>query len=194
MTHRVVGLAVLLAAFGCKPELPRPDVPPSRMLEPQLPEGIPTPVAEAPDAVQVRLLASQAADPIGHPILHRSANGELRKDAVWSWSSTPDRYLDTVLHVAAASDPNVQLVDTSDAPTMAPTLLALYLESGSGDTRRLVGVLELRITDRDRTVRTVLLKANEPITAELPGNGAAAMGQLMERLAKECFAALAGSS
>jgi hypothetical protein len=36
-------------------------------------------------------------------VLHHRPGGERVEDAAWSWSSTPDRHLDTALQLAAAA-------------------------------------------------------------------------------------------
>jgi hypothetical protein len=48
------------------------------------------PVDDASDALELRLLDTQARAHIRHQILHRESNGELVEDAVWSWSSHLD--------------------------------------------------------------------------------------------------------
>ena len=132
---------VLLAALAsCKPQLPRPDVPPTRMIEPTLP--VSEARADAADAVSLRLLDTQARGHVGLRLLHRRPDGEFVEDATWRWSSRPDRYLDSALHFQAASDPNVRLVDRSDVPSMAATLTVLHLER-QGSVLRLVAALEL---------------------------------------------------
>jgi hypothetical protein len=142
-------------------------------------------VLNASDAVRVRLLDTQARSHIRHRILHRKADGELVEDAIWSWSSPPHRYLDTALNMAGASDPNVDIVDTSDAPTLAVTLIAFHLESA-----RLVAAVELRIKDREQRLQTQVVRAEEPVDSELPGNIAVAAGDLLHRLATSCLASV----
>jgi hypothetical protein len=161
------------------------------MLEPELIERLsPTPASlerrAAEPAVSVRLLDTQARGHIGHRLLHQQAGGELTEDPVWRWSSMPDRYLDSALRLALASSPDVRLVDTANAPAMAVTLLAWQLESEG--SRQLVGRIELTVTAADRTVRTQLIGKSEPVSAELPGNLAAAAGRLLQTLASESVA------
>jgi hypothetical protein len=143
------------------------------------------PVPNASDAVTVRLLDTQARSHIRHRLLHRKADGELVEDSIWSWSSPPHRYLDTALYMAAASDPKVDLVDTSDAPTLAVTLIAFHVES-----TRLVAAVELRIKDREQRLKTQVVKVEEPVDSELPGNLAVAAGDLLLRLATNCLASV----
>jgi hypothetical protein len=69
---------------------------------------------------------------------------------------------------------------------MAVTLLAWQLES-TGSTQ-LVGVVELSVTAADRTVQTQIIRKSEPVSAELPGNLAAAAGRLLQSLASENLA------
>jgi hypothetical protein len=69
---------------------------------------------------------------------------------------------------------------------MAVTLLAWQLESAG--SRVLVGVVELSVTGVDRTVRTQRIRRSEPVSAELPGNLAAAAGRLLQGLASESLA------
>jgi hypothetical protein len=164
-----------------------------RMIEPQLLEpALPEPqkqVTKAATAVSVRLLDTQARAHIGHRVLHQQPNGELTPDAVWQWSSAPDRYLDTALRLEAASRPDIRLVDTGRAPGLAATLLVWDLESEGGT--RLVGAVEFQIMGADRVLHTQVLRAGEPVSAELPGDLAAAAGRLLRRFASEGFALVA---
>lgn len=171
----------VLAGASCSPTLNRPDVPPSRMIAPSTP--MLEPRDDAPEAIAVRLVDTQARGHIGRRMLHQGNDGEILEDAVWSWSVLPDRYLDSALHVVAASDPAVSVVDTSAAPSLAVTLVALHID---GD--RLVSRAEVRITHRDRTVRTATIAAEESLSPERPGNLADASGRLFQRLATESLA------
>ena len=186
---------VCLGGIGCQLRLRPPNTTPSRMIEPQLLEPqLPEPatqVTKAPDATSVRLLDTQARGHIGRQVLHQQPNGELTEDAVWRWSSAPDRYLDTALRLEAASSPNVRLVDTGRAPALAATLLVWDLES-AGETR-LVGAVEFQVIGTDRVVHTQVVRNSEPVSAELPGDLAAAAGRLLRRLASEGLACVASS-
>src|SRR6478672_9917696 len=141
-----------LGAVACR--LRRPETTPTRMIEPQLLEPqLPEPanqVAKAPNAVAVRLLDTQARGHIGRRVLHQQPNGELTEDAVWRWSSAPDRYLDTALRLELAANPEVRLVDAGNAPALAATLLVWDLEA-AGETQ-LVGAVEFQFTGTDRSV------------------------------------------
>ena len=182
---------VCLGGIGC--QLRRPNTTPSRMIEPQLLEPqLPQPakqVSKAPNATSVRLLDTQARGHIGRRVLHQQPNGELTQDAVWQWSSAPDRYLDTALRLEVESSPNVRLVDTGRAPALSATLLVWDLES-AGETR-LVGAVEFEVTGTDRVVHTQVVRSSEPVSAELPGDLAAAAGRLLHRLASEGLACVA---
>ena len=184
---------VCLGGIGC--QLRRPNTTPSRMIEPQLLEPqLPEPatqVTKAPNVTSVRLLDTQARGHIGRQVLRQQPNGELTEDAVWRWSSAPDRYLDTALRLEAASSPNVRLVDTGRAPALAATLLVWDLES-AGETR-LVGAVEFQVIGTDRVVHTQVVRNSEPVSAEIPGDLAAAAGRLLRRLASEGLACVASS-
>jgi hypothetical protein len=156
-----------------------------QVLEPQLADPA-RQVIKAPNATSVRILDTQARGHIGRPLLHEQPNGELSEDAVWRWSSAPDRYLDTALHLEAASNPDVRLVDTGSAPALAATLIVWDLETGA--ETRLVGAVEVQVTGADRVVHTQVVRASEPVSAELPGDLAAAAGRLLRRLASEGLA------
>jgi hypothetical protein len=182
---------VCLEGIGC--QLRRPKTTPTRMveprlLEPQLPEGVPQ-VAKAPNATPVRLLDTQARAHIGRQVLHEQSNGELTEDAIWRWSSAPDRYLDTALRLEVASSPTVRLVDTGSAPALAATLLVWDLESAP--ERRLVGAVEFQVTGINRTIHTQVVQSSEPVSAELPGDLADAAGRLLRHLASEGVACVA---
>jgi hypothetical protein len=153
-----------------------------QLLEPQLPDPA-RQVNKDPNAVPVRLLDTESRGFIGHRVLHRQPDGELTEDAVWRWASVPSRYLDTALRLEADSSPNVRVVESGNAPVLAPTLLAWNLDSEQGT--RLVGVVEYQITGTDRVVHTQVVRASEPVSEELPGDLAAAAGRLLRHLASE---------
>jgi hypothetical protein len=181
----LIGLIACLAGVAC--QLKRPSTTPNRMIEPQLlaPQAAEpaTQVTKAANATPVRLLDTQARGHIGRRVLHQQPNGELTEDAVWRWSSAPERYLDTALRLEGAASPDVQLVDTGSASTLAATLLVWDLESAGG--ARLAGAVEFQVTGTDRVVHTQVVKDSEPVAAELPGDLAAAAGRLLRRLASE---------
>jgi hypothetical protein len=188
MTRVSRSSAYLLFTIICLCEaacLRRPATTPSHMLEPQLSQPA-TQVTKSPNATPVRLLDTQARVHIGRRILHQQPNGELTEDAVWRWSSAPDRYLDTALRFELASSPDLRLVDTGRAPALAATLLIWDLDS-AGETR-LVGAVEFQVTGTDREVHTKVVRTSEPVPAELPGDLAAAAGRLLRRLASEGLA------
>jgi hypothetical protein len=60
------------------------------------------------------------------------------------------------------------------------------LESAS--RTRLVGAVELSVSAADRSVRTQMIRRSEPVSAELPGDLAAAAGRLLQSLASESLA------
>ena len=174
-----------LALFACG--LRRPATPPSRVLEPQLLEpqlaAHPETVAKNPDAASIRLLSTESRGNFGRRLLHRQADGELVEDPVWRWSTSPDRYLDTALHLEIASSPKLRLVDVGDVQTLAANLLALSLESSGGT--RLIGAVEFEMTGTDRVVHTQIVRASESVSDVLPGDLSAAAGRLMHHLASE---------
>jgi hypothetical protein len=159
-----------------------------QLLEPQLPEPT-TQVIKASNATPVRLLDTQARGHIGRRVLHQQPNGELTEDAVWRWSSAPDRYLDTALRLEVASSPKLRLVDTGRAPALAATLLVWDLESVG--KMRLVGAVEFQVTGTDRVVHTQVVRTSEPLSEQLPGDLAPAAGRLLRRLASEGLACVA---
>ena len=173
-------LSVGLAAAAC--QLRRPDTIPARMLEPQLPEPK-GPTTSAANAAPIRLLDTQAREHIGRRLLYQQPTGELTEDPAWRWSSSPDRYLDTALRLELASSPGLRLVDAPSAPALAANLVAWQLESADGS--RLVGAVEFRVTRIDHSVHTYIVRASEPVTADLPGDLSAAAGRLFRRLASE---------
>jgi hypothetical protein len=180
-------LVTIACMAGVACHLRRPETTPSRMIEPQLLEPqLPEParqVTKAPNAASVRLLDTQARGHIGRRVLHQQPNGELTQDSVWRWSSAPDRYLDTALRLEVASRPDMRLVDAGRAPGLAATLLVWDLESEGGT--RLVGAVEFQITGTDRVLQTQVVRASEPVSAELPGNLAAAAGRLLRHFASQ---------
>jgi len=179
-------LVVMICLAGMACQLKRPETTPGRMIEPQLlapqpgrPAGLASSTAGAP--APVRLLDTQSRGHIGRRVLRQQPDGELTEDPVWRWSSAPDRYLDTALRLELTSSPVLQLVDVASAPTLATTLLVWQLESG-GETR-LVGAVEFRFTRTDHVVNTQVVQASEAVSADLPGDLAAASGRLLRRIA-----------
>ena len=175
-----------LAGVACLPH--RPATVPSRMIEPQVLE--PRPPAQPPgedakalNAAPVRLLDTQARAHIGRRVLHQQPGGELTEDAVWRWSSAPDRYLDTAIRIELSSRPDIRLVDAGGAITVAATLLEWDLDSRP--QMRLVGAVEFQITATDRIIHRYVVRASEPVSADLPGDLAVASGRLLRRLASE---------
>jgi hypothetical protein len=180
-------LVLVVCAGGIACQLKRPDTPAGRMIEPQLIEpqasATATERTDNANASPVRLLDTQARAHIGRRILHQEPDGELTPDAVWWWSSAPDRYLDTALHLELASSSIWRPVESANAPVLSATLLAWQLESTGGT--RLLGAVEFRFTAADRGVHTVVVRQSEPVSGELPGDLAAVAGRLLHRLAVE---------
>jgi hypothetical protein len=154
------------------------------MIEPQLvePGGV---AADAPNATSVRLLETQGRGHIGRRVLHQQAGGEVTEDPIWLWASTPDRYLDSAVRYAIGSSPDVRLVDVSSAPSLAVTLVAWQIEAAPSP--RLVGAVEIQVTTMDRAVHSEIIRAEESIAPDLPGDLAAAAGRLLGRLATSCL-------
>jgi len=176
------GLLVTIACVaGAACRLRRPDTIPVRMIEPQLVEP-PQRETDAVNATPVRLLETQAREHIGRRLLVRQPSGELTEDPIWRWSSPPERYLDTALRLELASSPLVRLVEASSASVLAATLLVWDLESSG---TQLVGSVEFQFIGADRVVHTHVVRTIEPVSAELPGDLAAAAGRLLGRLASE---------
>lgn len=177
-------LVLTIACFGTDACLRRPATTPSRVIEPQLLEPQVSEagkVTKSSDALPVRLLDTEARGGIGRRVLHQQPNGELTGDAIWLWASPPDRYLDTALRFEVASRPDVRLVDSSQATALATTILVWDLESSGGT--RLVAAVEFQVTATDRVVHTEVFRDAEPVSAELPGDLAAAAGRLLRRVA-----------
>jgi len=183
-------------ATGC--QLKRPDVVSVRMIEPHLIEPDPASLPAPHDGnggtqvVVVRLLETESRAHIGRRLLHQEPNGELVEDAAWRWSSAPSRYLDAALRLALSSSPDVRLVDSGNATAIAVTLITWHLERGS--SVRLVGAIEVVSTGIDRSVHARVIRGSEPISAELPGDLAAAAGRLLQTLAAETVTRATGAA
>jgi hypothetical protein len=164
------------------------------MIEPQLlaPQvtGSEKQVTKSTNAAPIRLFDTRARGHIGRGLLHQLPNGELTEDPVWLWSTLPDRYLDSALRMEVESNPDLRLVDSSGAPTIAATLLVWDLES-QGETR-LVGAVEFQFIGADRAIHSKVVQASEPVAGDMPGNLAAVSGQVLRRLASEGLASIAG--
>jgi hypothetical protein len=189
---RVCLLVTVAGLSGGACQLRRPDTVPIRMIEPQLlePQSLePANHGNAPKIVSFRLLDTQAREHIGRRVLHKQPDGELTEDAVWQWTSAPDRYLDTALRLELTSNPIFRLVETAGTPALAITLLAWHLESA--EQTQLVGEVEFQFTGTDGVVHTQVVRASEPVSAELSGNLPAASGRLLRRLALDCLTRVA---
>jgi len=57
----------------------------------------------------------------------------------------------------------------------------------------MVGALEVQVTTPDRAVHSEVIRAEEPIAADLPGDLAAAAGRLLHRLASDALACVTRS-
>jgi hypothetical protein len=88
--------------------------------------------------------------------------------------------------MAVSSNPGLRLVDSRSAPVLAVTLVAFQLESGAD--HQLVGAVEVQVIGADRAVNTGVIRAGEPLSAELPGNLSDAAGRLLQRLASDSLA------
>ena len=132
-------LAVGCLAGGCRVRIERPDTVPIRMIEPQLvePRGV---AADAPNATSVRLLETQGRAHIGRRVLHQQPGGEVTEDPVWLWATIPDRYLDSAVRYAIASNPDIRLVEVGSSPSLAVTLVVWQI--GAAPSPRLVGAVE----------------------------------------------------
>lgn len=64
-------------------------------------------------------------------------------------------------------------------------MVAWQLEAGPNP--RLVGAVEVQVTMTDRAIHSEIVRAEEPITADLPGDLASAAGRLLGRLASDCL-------
>jgi hypothetical protein len=187
------GLVLLLAAASlvaaCRVRLERPVTQPARMVEPRLVTAVGE-VADAPHASTVRLLETQSRSHIGRRLLHQRPDGEVTEDPIWLWTTTPDRYLDSALRLGIASNPDIRLVDIRGDRALAVTLVTWQLESSPGP--RLVGAVEVEVTRTDRTMHSEIIRAEEPVGADLPGDLSAAAGRLLGRLATDCLARVTG--
>jgi hypothetical protein len=184
----LIALAVAVVGGGCHVQLDRPDTMPTRMIEPQLvePSGV---ASAAANATGVRLLETQGRGHIGRRVLHRQSGGELTEDPVWLWASAPDRYLDSAVRYAIASNPGIRLMEVGSAASLAVTLTEWQIETAPSS--RLVGAVEIQVTTTDRAVHSEIIRADEPIAADLPGDLAVAAGRLLGRLATECLSRVA---
>ena len=111
------------------------------------------------------LMASSSRTPCG--------DGRPRRIGIWTRPSASNWRRVRVL----------RLVDVASAPTVAATLLVWHLETGAGT--RLVGAVEFQVTRTDHVVQTQVVQASETVSADLPGDLAAAAGRLLRRLALE---------
>jgi hypothetical protein len=92
--------------------------------------------------------------------------------------------------MALSSNRDLRLVDSRSAPALAVTLLAFQLESGA--SHQLVGAVEVQVIGVDRVINTEVIRAGEPLSAELPGNLSDVAGRLLQRLASDSLAQVNG--
>ena len=64
---------------------------------------------------------------------------------------------------------------------------AYYWQIEASPSPRLVGAVEFQATTTDGSVHSEIVRAEEPITEDLPGDVAAAAGRLLGRLATDCL-------
>ena len=182
MRARTVGVLLIVSVTACSVKVQRPDLPAPRMIDPQLTSNSSMAVAAAPDAVGIRLVGVDAADPIQYRILHRSSEGELSGDPVWSWSTAPASLLETALLQAVATEPAVVLVERYDARGVGVMLLSWHLEEEMGQ-RRLAGTVQVRVTDEEGVLNVRVLESQAPVAMEMPGDLANVAGGLLDELA-----------
>lgn len=178
-------LILAVTLLGCGVKLQPPDRPTPRTLDVRLPSEAAESVPTASDALEVRLLDTRSTLPASYAVLHRSTNGELREDAVWNWSTPPATLVDRALHLTAAADESVEIVDQAAVPRISATLVAFHLESSQGT--EIVGSVDLRITDADRVVHTTVITERATVSSKMPGDLAVVAGELLERLARRCW-------
>lgn len=176
----VVLAAACLALGAC--QLRRPDVVPTRMIEPLLIEPTRSD-AQGATGRPVRLLATLSREHLGRRILHKQPSGELVEDPVWRWTSSPDRFLDMAMRLALTASTEARLVDSGTAQAVAVTLVEWHLDVDGRN--RIVGAIAVEVTAPDRHVGTTIIRGEEPVSADLPGDLAAASGRLLQRLAAE---------
>lgn len=75
-------------------------------------------------------------------------------------------------------------MDTGSATAVGATLLAWPLDD-EASAPHLVGAIELTVTAADPSLITHVVRARQPVTAERPGNPAAASARLLQTLAAE---------
>jgi hypothetical protein len=187
----IILLTVASLGTACRLRLERPELEPARMIEPRLiePAGA---VADTPNATTVRLLETQGRGHIGRRLLRQLPDGEVSEDPTWLWTSTPVRYLDSALRLAIAANPDIHLVDDRGGRSLAVTLVTWQLETAPSP--RLVGAVEVEVTTADRAVHSSIVRAEEAVSADLPGDLAAAAGRLLARLAAESLSRVARPS
>jgi hypothetical protein len=101
-----------------------------------------------------------------------TADGELVEDAIWRWSSAPIGIWTRrcISHWRRAPTYVMSMLPTPQP--FRSLCWAWHLES-AGETR-LVGAIELQLTTNDRVVHTHVVRDSESVSAELPGDLAAA--------------------
>jgi len=68
---------------------------------------------------------------------------------------------------------------------LAVTLVTWQLEAAPNP--RLVGVVEVEVTTPDRAIHSEMVRAEEAISADLPGDLSVAAGRLLGHLASDCL-------
>ncbi len=73
------------------------------------------------------------------------------------------------MRYAIGSSPDIRLADVSGAPSLIAVTLVVW-QIQATPAPRLVGAVEVQVTTADRAVHSEIIRAEEPIAADLPGD------------------------
>ena len=153
-----------------------------RILEPVLPTLAPTQARE--DALAIRISSIRARAHIRNNVLHRTSQGEIQTDAVWTWSVPPALYFTQALDLVASADPKIRLTDEARKGSLRIELLAFEIQDNQEGPMARISIL-VRFRGADRKIQVREYEQETPIQGEMPRSLAKAMGTSLVAISRE---------
>lgn len=153
-----------------------------RVLEPVLPVLSPTPSHE--DALEIRIQPIRARAHIRTNLLHRTRQGEIQTDAIWTWSVPPALYLTQALDLVASADPEIRLMDHPRRDYLQIELLAFEIQDNQEGPMARISIL-VRFHGADRRIQVREYEQKAPIQGDMPRSLARAMGSSLVAISRQ---------
>ncbi len=182
LSHRT-NVLLLLGLTACLPG--RASIPEDRILEPEMTAL--RPASSAKDALELRIQPIQARSHIQTNVLHRTLEGEIQTDPIWTWSVSPSLYLNQALDLVASSDAGIRTMDTTRKGSLRIELLAFEIQDDEQGPWAQVKILA-RLRGPDRQVQTREFTERVAIQGEMPQSLSKAMGSCLVSLSKKVLA------